>query len=249
MQEFFTPQTTNTEGAVGDVRILADVLSEDLKSGTLLDIGSGEGLVVIGVATRRADVSIFGFEIDSFKCDVARNNIEGAGLTERVQIICADVFKTKLPISDAICCNPPLLPDEHGFSSYEGITQNLFWKSLIEKINREEVSPLIYLHLFDFHGINHRTGEQPCLEEVASTTGFSVATLYRGIRQIGENSRVRYNLPQLANYFPEGIIVVDDSEIPIHRFLSSYINTVTTFIFFKALFACRVKKIVEDGRN
>lgn len=231
----FTPQITNIEGAAGDAQILADVLCKDLKPGTLLDIGCGEGLVAISVARRRTDIGILGIEVDSLRCVTTRDNVESADLTDRVQIICVDVFRTQLPISDAVCCNPPLLPDEHGFFTDEGTTQNLFWKTLIEKISTEEVSPLIYLHLFDFHGINHRTGELPCLEEIANNTGFSVAILYRGVRQIGENSRIRYNLPELVDYFPEGTVIVDDLEVPIYRFSSSYTNTVSNLYIHQSI--------------
>lgn len=229
------PQTTNTEGAVGDAQILADILCKDLQPGILLDIGCGDGLVATGVARRRTDVSVLGIEIDTIKYTIAQNNIENTKMTDRVHLICADVFKTKLPISNAICCNPPLLPDECGFLVDEQTTQNLFWKALIEKISTEGISQLIYLHLFDFHGINHRTGALPCVEEIASTTGFSVATLYRGIRQIGENSRVRYNLPQLVDYFPEGTVIVDDLEIPIHRFSSIFANTIGNLYTYQSI--------------
>ncbi len=164
----------------------------------------------------------------------AQDNIERAGLVDRVQIICADIFKTQLPASDAICSNPPLLPDEQGFFA-DVTNRNLFWMGLIKKINMENVSPLIYLHLFDFHGIDHRTGELPCLEEIADSAGFSVATLYRGIRQIGENSRIRYNLHQLINYFPEGTVVVNDSEIPIYQFPSVYTNTVGNLFIHQSI--------------
>lgn len=106
-----TPQI-NSRDAKGDAQILADVLCKDLLPGTLLDIGSGQGLVAISVARRRTDVSVLGIDVDTISCDIARNNIERADIANKVQIICADVFKTQLPISDAICCNAPLLPDE-----------------------------------------------------------------------------------------------------------------------------------------
>lgn len=230
----FIPQTTNTRNSVGDAQILADVLCKDFKPGTLLDIGCGEGLVAISVAGRRNNVSVLGIEIDAVRCATAQDRVERAEITNRVQIICADIFKTQLPNSDAICCNPPLLPDEQGFF-VDGTPGNLFWKSLIEKVGNEQASQFIYLHLFDFHGINHRTGELPCLEEVARTTGFSIVTLYSGVRQIGENSRIRYNLPQLVNYFPEGTVMVDDSEVPIYRFSSSYTNTVSNLYIYQSI--------------
>lgn len=230
----FTLQTTNTRGSVGDAQILADVLCKDLQPGTLLDIECGEGLIAISVAGKRNDVSVLGIEIDAVRCATARDRVKRASITGRVQIICSDIFKTQLPNSDAICCNPPLLPDEQAFF-VDGTPGNLFWKSLIEKIDKEQASQFIYLHLFDFHGINHRTGELPCLEEVARTTGFSIVTLYSGVRQIGENSRIRYNLPQLVNYFPEGTVLVDDSEVPICRFSSSYTNTVSNLYIYQSI--------------
>ncbi|MEK7617474.1 MAG: methyltransferase [Patescibacteria group bacterium] len=231
----FIPQAINIRGAIGDSEILADALCKDLKPGTLLDIGCGEGFIAIDIAKRRPDINILGIDVDTVKCAAAQINIENAKITDRVQIMCADVFKTHLPISDAICCNPPLLPAEQGFFTDEGISQNLFWKILVEKIHTEEVSPLIYLHLFDFHGINHRTGKLPSLEEVASTTGFSMAILYRGIRQIGENSRVRYNLPELADYFPEGSVIVDDSEVLMYTLSNIYINTVANLSIHQSI--------------
>lgn len=231
----FTPYTINTRGAVGDAQILADVLCKDLRPGTLLDIGCGTGLVAINVALKRADVSVLGIDIDTISCASALDNIKHANLTDRVQIVCADVFKIQLPISDAVCCNAPLLPAEQGFLIGEQINQNLFWNTLIEKISDDNVSPFIYLHLFDLHGINHRTGELPCLEEIANSTGFSFATLYRGVRQIGENSRIRYNLPQLANYFPEGTVIVDNLEVPMYKFSSILTNNTGNLSIYQSI--------------
>lgn len=220
---------------VGDAQILANILCEDLKPGTLIDIGCGDGLIAINVAGRRRDINVLGIDIDAISCAIAQDNLEQAEIKDRVQIICADVFKTQLPSSEAICCNPPLLPNEHGFLIGEQLTQNLFWKTLIEKVDTEGISPLIYLHLFDFHGINHRSGRLPSLQEVAKITGFSVVTLYRGVRKIGESSRIRHNLPQLVNYFPEGTMIVDESEMPIYKFSSVYTNTVNNLSIYQSI--------------
>lgn len=232
----FTPKSINIKGATGDAQILADVLRKDLRPRFfLLDIGCGDGLVAISVAARRTDVDILGVDIDTISCAAARDNIKRVQITDRVGIICADVFKTKLPTSDAVCCNPPLLPDERGFFAEEQTTQYLFWKALIEKISTEEIAQLVYLHLFDFHGINHRSGRLPSLQEVAKTTGFSVATMYRGVRKIGENSRIRRNLTQLVDYFPEGTLLVDDSEVPIYKFSSIYTNTIDNLYTYQSI--------------
>ncbi len=76
----FIPHTINTRGAVGDVQILASILCEDLKPGTLLDIGSGEGLVAISVVRERTDISVFGIDVDLDRCTLLHKttlNVQG----------------------------------------------------------------------------------------------------------------------------------------------------------------------------
>lgn len=228
------PEMLNNKGSVGDAQILSDVLIGDLPPGTLLDIGCGDGPVAINTARRRTDINVLGIDIDSVACARVRDKIESEEITDRIKIICADVFTVKLPPSDAVCCNPPLLPDEQCFF-VGSTTRNLFSQALVEKMDREQTSQLIYLHQFDFHGISERTGKLPCLAELANALGFSVTSLYKGIRQIGKNSRIRYNLPQLVKFFPEGTVLVDDLEIPMYKLSNVYTSTTDNLSIYQSV--------------
>lgn len=80
-----------SEQAVVDTMLdLAALTPED----TLLDLGSGDGRLVIGAARRGARA--IGAEYDAALVDLSRRLAEGAGVSDRASFVQGDIFETDL---------------------------------------------------------------------------------------------------------------------------------------------------------
>ena len=78
------------------------------KSTSILDIGTGTGLLALMAAQRNPSAHITAIEIDSDAAAQARENADASPWGERITILSADVreFSSQSPF-DAIICNPP----------------------------------------------------------------------------------------------------------------------------------------------
>lgn len=75
----------------------------------LVDLGCGCGAFPLLLAPVQPRMRITGIELDPRAADYARQNVQAAGLSERVCIVCADLCQAPLPsgCADAVIANPP----------------------------------------------------------------------------------------------------------------------------------------------
>ena len=201
-----------------DARSLAAAVIAGASGGPALDIGCGEGGVSLAVLAARPDVSILGVDIAPEQCRRAETVAARRGLGARFRSVRGSVFAVPLPPTRHFFTNPPLLPGEPGFfhTSPDG-TRDLFWAALIRLLATRERTFQLWIHLFDFHGVERRTGRYPSLREVADQEGLGFDLVHRGLREAGRHSTIAGALPALRRVFPEGEIVVDGVPAPLAR--------------------------------
>ena len=89
------------------------VANEKLKVETVLDIGTGTGLLSLMLAQKNDEVLIHAIEIDKDAADQAKENAASSAWKERIDILNADIkgfsFKNKF---DLIISNPPFYENE-----------------------------------------------------------------------------------------------------------------------------------------
>jgi methylase of polypeptide subunit release factors len=197
-------------GATIDALTLAQVVSTRMSNGLLVDVGCGNGLVGICVAIQRPEINVLAVDVSYSACLGAKR--WASGLAATVSVTCCDL--TSLPIegADAFCCNPPLVPGELGFTLHSSNEPIPFWICLVEQAKRLGV-PRVFVHLYDFHGVEQRTGDWPSAEEIAQKHGYKISYLYRGVRYVGLASSIRRSLALIGSYFPRGIVYIDESAI------------------------------------
>jgi methylase of polypeptide subunit release factors len=75
--------------------------------GTAFDVGTGTG-VLAAVLARRGLARIVATDLDARALDCARENIARLGLTERIEVVQADLFPEGR--AELVVCNPPWVP-------------------------------------------------------------------------------------------------------------------------------------------
>ncbi len=86
-------------------------------SSTILDIGTGTGLIALMMAQRYSHARILGIDIDPEACEQACENVAHSPFSDRISIVCVDL-KNQQGIFDTIVSNPPFFeasltsPDE-----------------------------------------------------------------------------------------------------------------------------------------
>ncbi len=75
---------------------------------TVLDIGTGTGLLALMCAQRNKKVKITALDLDVSAMETAKNNVENSPWKARIQLINADILSYRpLMRFDHIICNPP----------------------------------------------------------------------------------------------------------------------------------------------
>ncbi len=74
---------------------------------TILDCGTGSGILALMAAQRNAKASITGIELDSNAANQATENCAESPFKERIVIRCANVLELNDWKFEAIICNPP----------------------------------------------------------------------------------------------------------------------------------------------
>lgn len=105
---------------VGTDGVLLGAWADLEHAGTILDIGTGTGVIALMAAQRNPQASVDALEIDTEACEEARENVEASPWKERIRVFgCAlQEFKPKQGY-DCIVCNPPFFvrstqtPDYH----------------------------------------------------------------------------------------------------------------------------------------
>ena len=111
------------EGIVTDIPfLLVDFMRLPRRCKRVLDLGCGSGAIMLLMAERYPDVHFTGLEVSSELCDMAIKNAMKTGISDRVEVINADVRQVKEHIKaesfDVVVMNPPfwqagkISPDE-----------------------------------------------------------------------------------------------------------------------------------------
>ncbi len=95
------------------------LLSHFIKAGakeTLVDLGTGSGIIAILVAKKTQARKIIGIELQERLADMAKRSVALNGLSEQVQIIGGDILEAHTLLGqgniDVVCTNPPYLANK-----------------------------------------------------------------------------------------------------------------------------------------
>lgn len=88
---------------------------------TMVDIGTGNGVIPILMTSKGEGIMHYGLEIQEDMAEMAERSVKLNHLEEKVKIICCDVRESSDVIKnhsiDVVTCNPPYMNDEHGLKN------------------------------------------------------------------------------------------------------------------------------------
>lgn len=196
-----------------DAYYLARAAAAMVRPGVVLDVGGGSGRVAIPLLHARRDVRVVGIEVARDAAREATARAMAAGIADRLEVRIADVLAVTLPDAYSVVANPPLLPTEPWFTvpRRDGPPE-LFPHALLRRLAGQPLTSDVWLHLFDFVGIDVPSGGFPSLVRAAGDLGFELSVPHRGWRAVGPSSAIRGALPELAQLFPNAVAWVDGRE-------------------------------------
>ena len=87
----------------------------------VLDLCSGNGIIPILMAAKTKAERIVGIEIQKDVADMAKRSVALNGLSDRVNILAADIKDTEeylqAGVFDVVTCNPPYMIESHGIKN------------------------------------------------------------------------------------------------------------------------------------
>ena len=106
---YLTPDTLIPRA---DTELLVECAAKLIpEGGYFADLCTGSGCVAISTLAQRADTYAFAIDISEGACECARRNAVENGVSDRLRVMCADVFALPLGAKyDAILSNPPYIP-------------------------------------------------------------------------------------------------------------------------------------------
>lgn len=91
------------------------------KGDTLLDMGTGTGIIPILLEAKTECAHLIGLEIQPESADMARRSMALNGLSDKIEIITGDIKEADniFPSAsfDCITCNPPYMIGQHGLTN------------------------------------------------------------------------------------------------------------------------------------
>lgn len=88
--------------------VLLGAWAEAKQGHTVLDIGTGTGLLALMIAQRFPHARITALDIDAHAADTARFNAQQSSWHNRIEVLHQDISKWESPAQfDTIVCNPP----------------------------------------------------------------------------------------------------------------------------------------------
>lgn len=91
--------------------------------GTVLDLGTGTGIIPILLEAKTPAAHLTGLEIQEESADMARRSVELNGLSSKIDIVTGDIKEADrlFPSAsfDVVTCNPPYMVDSHGLKNPE----------------------------------------------------------------------------------------------------------------------------------
>lgn len=111
----FTVDDSHSAMKIGTDGVLLGAWTRAGNIGTVIDVGTGTGLVALMMAQRYDDVHILGIEVDAAACMDARANVAASSWGSRVEIVEADVLGwfPDVTVDRPICIvsNPPFFTE------------------------------------------------------------------------------------------------------------------------------------------
>lgn len=91
------------------------------KTDTLLDMGTGTGIIPILMEAKYQCAHLTGLEIQEESADMARRSVALNGLSDRIDIVTGDIKEADRLFQsasfDCITCNPPYMIGQHGLTN------------------------------------------------------------------------------------------------------------------------------------
>jgi tRNA1Val (adenine37-N6)-methyltransferase len=101
--------------------VLLTGFAKDAGGETLLDLGTGTGIIPILMEAKTEITHLTGLEIQEESADMARRSVELNGLTDKISIVTGDIKEAgslfKAASFDCITCNPPYMIGQHGLTN------------------------------------------------------------------------------------------------------------------------------------
>lgn len=193
-----------------DAYHLARAAAAMARPGTIVDVGCGTGGVAISLLRARPDVRVVGIEVVPDHAREASTRASVLGLGDRLHVVPGDALSVPLPDAPSVVVNPPMLPTEPWFVAPCGDgPPELFAHALLRRLADNKTTGNIWLHAFDFLGLDSPTGASPSLARIAADVGFELSYPHRGWRAVGPTSAIRDALPALSRLFPEALAWAD----------------------------------------
>lgn len=103
-----------TEVLVDSALHAVDAAIADRGEALVADVCTGSGCIALSIAYERPEVRVFATDISAEAVDLARENAERLGLSDRVSVLAGDLFSA-LPAEylgrlDVVVSNPPYIP-------------------------------------------------------------------------------------------------------------------------------------------
>jgi len=97
-----------------ETEILVEEVLENWQPGfrTVLDIGTGSGIIAIALAKHLASARITAIDQSSGALELAGINVKSFGLEDRISLVQADLFPQENSRFDCIVSNPPYIPSD-----------------------------------------------------------------------------------------------------------------------------------------
>lgn len=136
-----------------DAVILGAYAGRNVEANTILDIGTGSGVIALMLAQRFQNATVHGVEIDPDACEQARQNFKLSPFSKRLQVFRADISTFDSPLSyDLMVCNPPYFYDslkpENAVKKQSKHAENKVLDSIlrfaIEKLDQNGILQIIY---------------------------------------------------------------------------------------------------------
>ena len=104
----FSVSQANTTMKVGTDAMLLGSSVDDERPSSILDIGTGTGVIALMLAQRFAEAKVIGLEIDDDACQEAKANFEQSPWGNRLEAIHGDILNIQFDDKfDLIVSNPP----------------------------------------------------------------------------------------------------------------------------------------------
>ena len=101
--------------------VLLSGFAKVLEGETVLDMGTGTGIIPILLEAKTKGKHFTALEIQEESVDMARRSVALNGLEDKIDVVCGDIKKASEILGkscfDVVTCNPPYMNDQHGLKN------------------------------------------------------------------------------------------------------------------------------------